>query len=309
MTQITAKLVAELREKTGAPMGECKKALTQTNGNMEDAIDWLRKTGVATAAKKSGRSAAEGLVGVAVSGATGALVEINAETDFVSRNAQFQDLVKNVAQVAVAKKGVIADINAAAYPVGSRNVADEITHTIATIGENMNFRRTASLSAKSGVVSCYIHNAIAPGMGKIGVLVALETAGDKTKAESLGKQIAMHVAAANPMALSSDQLDANVIAREKSVFSEQAAASGKPADIIAKMVEGRLRKFYEEVCLIDQVFVVDGETKISQVLANAAKDIGAPVTIGGYIRYAVGEGVAKEEKDFAAEVAAMVKTA
>jgi elongation factor Ts len=309
MTEITAKMVAELREKTGAPMGDCKKALVECGGKMEEAVDWLRKKGIATAAKKSGRAAAEGLVGVSVAGKTGALVEINAETDFVSRNAQFQELVKNVATVALAKNGVIADINAAPCPGSARNVADEITHAIATIGENMNFRRSAGLTAQNGIVASYIHNAIAPNMGKIGVLVALESTGDKAKLESLGKQIAMHIAAANPLALSADKLDPALIAREKSVFSEQATASGKPADIIGKMVEGRLRKYYEEVCLLEQLFVVDGENKISQVLANAAKDIGAPVTISGYIRFALGEGVEKEVKDFAAEVAAMAKIA
>ncbi len=309
MTEINAKMVAELREKTGAPMGDCKKALVECGGNIDQAVDWLRKKGIATAAKKSGRAAAEGLVGVGVSGQTGALVEINAETDFVSRNAQFQELVKNVVQVAVAKKGVMADINTAACPGSSRNVADEITHLIANIGENMNFRRSAALTAQNGAVASYIHNSIAPNMGKIGVLVALESTGDKAKLESLGKQIAMHIAAANPLALSSDKLDPALVAREKAVFSEQAAASGKPADIIGKMVEGRLRKYYEEVCLLDQLFVIDGENKISQVLANAAKDIGAPVTISGYVRFALGEGVEKEVKDFAAEVAAMAKIA
>jgi elongation factor Ts len=309
MTEINAKMVAELREKTGAPMGDCKKALVECGGNIDQAVDWLRKKGIATAAKKSGRAAAEGLVGVGVAGQTGALVEINAETDFVSRNAQFQELVKNVVQVAVAKKGVMADINAAPCPGSSRNVADEITHLIANIGENMNFRRSVALTAQNGAVASYIHNSIAPNMGKIGVLVALESTGDKAKLESLGKQIAMHIAAANPLALSSDKLDPALVAREKAVFSEQAAASGKPADIIGKMVEGRLRKYYEEVCLLDQLFVVDGENKISQVLANAAKDIGAPVTISGYVRFALGEGVEKEVKDFAAEVAAMAKIA
>lgn len=309
MTEITAKMVAELREKTGAPMGDCKKALVECGGKMEDAVDWLRKKGIATAAKKSGRAAAEGLVGVGVAGSVGALVEINAETDFVSRNAQFQELVKSVVAVALTKNGDVAAINAAACPGSSRNVADEITHAIATIGENMTFRRAAALTAQNGAVAAYIHNAIAPNMGKIGVLVALESTGDKTKLESLGKQIAMHIAAANPLALSSDKLDLALVAREKAVFSEQAAASGKPADIIGKMVEGRLRKYYEEVCLLDQLFVIDGENKISQVLANAAKDVGAAVTISGYVRYALGEGVEKEVKDFAAEVAAMAKTA
>ncbi|TAH32710.1 MAG: elongation factor Ts [Alphaproteobacteria bacterium] len=309
MTEITAKMVSELREKTGAPMGECKKALVETKGNIDEAIDWLRKKGIATAQKKSGRAAADGLVGVATSGNTGALVEVNAETDFVARNEQFQNMVRNITAVAIAKKGVLADINAASCPGTSRTVADEITHQIATIGENMNFRRAAALSATDGIVCSYMHGAIAPQLGKIGVLVALESKGDKAKLESVGKQIAMHIAAANPLALSSDKLDPALVAREKAVFSEQAAASGKPADIIGKMVEGRLRKYYEEVCLLEQIFVIDNETKISQVLANAAKDVGSPVSISGYLRFALGEGVEKEVKDFAAEVAAMAKTA
>ncbi len=309
MTEITAKMVGELREKTGAPMGECKKALVESNGNMEAAVDWLRAKGVATAQKKSGRAAADGLVGVASSGNIGALAEVNAETDFVARNEQFQNMVRNITGVAMAKKGVLADINAATYPGESRTVAEEITHQIATIGENMNLRRAATLSAADGIVCSYIHGAVAPQLGKIGVLVALESKGDKAKLESLGKQIAMHIAAANPVALSSDKVDPALVAREKAVFSEQAAQSGKPADIVAKMVEGRLRKYFEEVCLLEQIFVIDNENKITQVLANAAKDIGAPVTISGYLRFALGEGVEKEVKDFAAEVAAMAKTA
>ncbi len=308
MTEITAKLVSELRDKTGVSMMECKKALAETNGDMDKAVDLLRKKGQATAEKKGGRIAADGLIGMAVSGKEAALVEVNAETDFVAKNAEFQDMVLKVASLAIATKGDAEKIKSSAFGNGA-TVSEHITNLIAKIGENMSLRRAQIISVGNGVIAGYMHNASTPVLGKIGVLVALESSGDKAKLESLGKQIAMHVAAANPQALSPDKLDKAVVEREKAIFSEQAAASGKPADIIAKMVEGRLRKFYEEVCLLDQIFVVDGETKISKLLENAAKDIGAPVTISGYVRFALGEGIQKKETDFAAEVAAMAKTA
>ncbi len=308
MTEITAKLVSELRDKTGVSMMECKKALAETNGDMNKAVDLLRKKGQATAEKKGGRIAADGLIGMAVSGKEAALVEVNAETDFVAKNAEFQDMVLKVASLAIATKGDAEKIKSSAFGNGA-TVSEHITNLIAKIGENMSLRRAQIISVGNGVIAGYMHNASTPVLGKIGVLVALESSGDKAKLESLGKQIAMHIAAANPQALSPDKLDKAVVEREKAIFSEQAAASGKPADIIAKMVEGRLRKFYEEVCLLDQIFVVDVETKISKLLENAAKDIGAPVTISGYVRFALGEGIQKKETDFAAEVAAMAKTA
>ena len=308
MAEITAKLVSELREKTGAQMMECKKALQETGGDIEKAIDLLRKKGAASAEKKGSRVAADGLVGMAIEGVTGALVEVNAETDFVARNAQFQEMVQKIAFLAIEAKGDIEKTKSMAFGDGG-SVADHITKLIATIGENMTFRRSATLSVKSGVVAGYMHSAAGANIGKIGVLVALESNGDRVKLESVGKQIAMHIAAANPQALTSDKLDKALIEREKAIYVEQAMQSGKPKEIAEKMVEGRLRKFFEEVCLLDQVFIIDNETKISKVLENAGKEASAPVTISGYLRFALGEGVQKKETDFAAEVAAMVKTA
>jgi elongation factor Ts len=303
MAEITAALVKELREKSGAGMMDCKKALTENNGDIEAAVDWLRKKGLAAAAKKSGRVAAEGLVGVAASGNKGALVEINAETDFVGRNEQFQDFVRKTTEIAIAQNGDAEKIKAAAYP-GGGTVADKLTNLIATIGENMSYRRSIGLSVANGVVASYVHSATAPGLGKIGVLVALESTGDKEKLAALGKQLAMHVAAANPMSLSVSELDPAAIERERSVLAEQAKTSGKPDNVIAKMVEGRLRKFYEDVVLLEQVFVVDGESRVSAVVEKAAKEIGAPVKVAGFKRFALGEGIEKKADDFAAEVAA-----
>ena len=307
MAEITASLVKELREKTGAGMMDCKKALTQSGGDLEVAVDWLRKSGLAAAAKKAGRVASEGLVGVAASGTGGAIVEVNAETDFVARNETFQDYVTATAKLAVAAKGDIEKLKSAAYPGTGKSVSAQLTDLIATIGENMNLRRTAALEVKSGVVSTYVHSAVKPGLGKIGVLVALESTAPTAKLEELGKQLAMHVAAANPQALDRTGVSTADLAREKDILSEQARTSGKAEAIIEKMVEGRLRKYYEDVCLLEQVFVIDGESKVSAVVEKAAKDLGTPIKVTGFVRIALGEGIDKEEKDFASEVAAVLK--
>lgn len=306
---ITSAQVKELRELTGVGMMDCKKALTETDGDMEAAIDWLRTKGLAKAAKKAGRVAAEGLVGVAVEGTSGAVVELNSETDFVARNEAFQKLVADVAKLAVTEGESAESLAAATYPGKSHSVADEITEAIAKIGENMTLRRAAQVKVSDGVIGTYIHTAVADGLGKIGILVGLESTGDKAKLEELGRQIAMHIAATQPKALGPEGLNAEDVARERAVFEEQAKASGKPAEIVDKMVEGRLRKYYEEVCLLSQVYVIDGETRIEKVLENAAKDVGAPVKITAFERFALGEGVEKEESDFAAEVAATAGTA
>ncbi|MBL26609.1 MAG: elongation factor Ts [Rhodospirillaceae bacterium] len=306
MAEITASLVKELRDKTGAGMMDCKKALTETGGDVEAAVDWLRKKGVASAAKKASRVAAEGLVGVAVDGARGALVEVNSETDFVARNPEFQQLVSDIAGVALAEGGDLDRVLKAPYPGVDKNVADQVTEIVGRIGENMVVRRAAGLSVGTGVVAQYIHNAVTPGLGKIGVLVALESTGDAEKLSALGKQIAMHVAAAKPEAVTTADIDPTALQRERDVLSDQARASGKPDNIIEKMVEGRLRKYYEEVVLTEQIFVIDGETKVGKVVEQAAADIGAPVKIAGFVSFVLGEGVEKEETDFAAEVAAQV---
>lgn len=306
MAEITAALVKDLREKSGAGMMDCKKALMEVSGDIEAAIDWLRKKGLASAAKKAGRVAAEGLVGAAVSGTTGALVEINAETDFVARNDLFQTLVEETTKLALQADGGCASLAGTAFPGGEgRTVGEQITHLIATIGENMSLRRTAMLSVGKGVVASYVHTAVRPGLGKIGVLVALESEGDATKLETLAKQIAMHVAAANPQVLAVADVTPEAVEREKAIFADQARASGKPENIIEKMIVGRLGKFYEEIVLLEQTFVMDGETKIAKLLENAAKDVGAPVTLVGFVRYQLGEGIEKETSDFAAEVAAV----
>lgn len=297
MAQITASLVKDLRERTGAGMMDCKKALGETDGDIEAAVDWLRKKGLAAAAKKAGRIASEGLVGLLVDGNRGAVVEVNAETDFVSRNEKFQAFVRTVAGIALAQNGDLEAVKTAAYPGTGRTVTEELTQLIATIGENMSLRRAAVLSVEQGVLGAYLHNVVADGLGKIAVLVALKGA-DGAKAAPVAKQVAMHVAAANPQSVSRADLDPTVVEREKNVLIEQSRASGKPEAIIEKMVEGRLRKFYEEVCLVDQVFVIDGESKVGQVAE------GAGATVEGFVRYALGEGLAKRDEDFAAEVAA-----
>jgi elongation factor Ts len=307
MAEITAALVKELREKSGAGMMDCKKALIENNGDIEQAIDWLRKKGLSAAAKKSGRIAAEGLVAVASEGNKAAIVEVNAETDFVARNAQFQAYAGTVAKLALNSGNSLEVLQAEKYPDSGRSVQEELTHLVATIGENMSLRRVKQVSVPQGIVASYIHNAVAPNAGKIGVLVALESTGDAAKLTALGKQIAMHVAATNPQSLSTADLDPASIARERAVLEDQAKTSGRPPEVIAKMVEGRLRKFYEEVVLSEQTFVVDGETKVAKVVENAAKEIGAPIRLAGFVRFALGEGIEKKSEDFAAEVAAQLR--
>lgn len=300
---ITATLVKDLREKTGAGMMDCKKALTETNGNFEDAIDWLRKKGLSAAAKKSGRVAAEGLTAVAVNGLVGAAVEVNSETDFVARNDKFQVMVSGISALAI-NASDIESLKAMKMPSG-RTVEEEIVENIATIGENLSLRRMESVKVNDGVVASYTHNAVVDGLGKIAVLVALESNGDKSKLNALGKQIAMHIAAARPQSLNVESLDQSLIARERDIFFEQSRASGKPDNIIEKMVDGRIRKFYEEAVLLEQVFVIDGKTKIREVLENAAKEMNATIELKSFVRFELGEGIVQEEKDFAAEVAAV----
>lgn len=305
MAEITAALVKDLREKTGAGMMDCKKALAETGGDLDAAIDWLRKKGLSAASKKAGRVAAEGLVAVAVKDNSGAIVEVNSETDFVGRNPQFQALASGVAAVALSTGDDVAKIEAAAFPGSSRNVKDEVTHAIATIGENMTLRRAKKLTVDGGVVVSYVHSALADGLGKLGVLVALKSTGKREVLEQIGKQLAMHIAAANPQSLSTKDLDQNLVERERTVLTEQAAGSGKPADIIAKMVEGRIRKFYQEVVLLEQTFVIDGETPVGKAVEKASKDAGAPIEVTGFVRFQLGEGIEKKADDFAAEVAKM----
>ena len=307
MAEITASLVKELREKTGAGMMDCKKALSETQGDLEKAIDWLRTKGLSAAAKKAGRLAAEGLVGVIANGNRGAVIEVNAETDFVGRNETFQKFVSAAARAALDTGGDMTRIAAAPFPGTGRDIQGELTHMIATIGENMSLRRAASISVSDGVVVAYVHNAVAPELGKIGVLVALESSGDKTKLAHLAKQLAMHVAAANPQSLTVAELDLAAIERERAVLTEKASQSGKAADIIAKMVEGGLRKFHQEVVLLEQLFVIDGKSRVSKVVDEAGKQVGAPVRLAGFLRFALGEGIEKKSEDFAAEVAAQLK--
>ncbi len=305
MTAITASLVKELRDKTGAGMMDCKKALTESDGDMEAAIDWLRKKGLSKAAKKADRIAAEGLVGVKSDGKIGAVVEINSETDFVARNEQFQKMVGEITELALSVGGDLDRLLGAKISDGSMSVEDYVKEMVATIGENMTVRRTAALSVDEGVVSAYVHNKSADGMGKIGVLVALESSGDNEKLTDLGRQLAMHVAAASPLALTPEELDSDVIDRERAIYLEQAKASGKPAEIVEKMVEGRLRKeFFQQVVLLQQTFVIDGKATVEQAVKTSEKTIGAPVAIAGFVRFALGEGIDKQEDDFAAEVAA-----
>lgn len=305
MAEITAALVKELREKTGAGMMDAKTALVENKGDIEASVDWLRKKGLAKAAKKSGRTAAEGLIALVAEGGKGAVVEVNSETDFVARNEQFQGFARKCAAIALSGADT-AEKLAAALCDGGKSVQDTLTALIATIGENMTLRRAASLSVSKGVVSGYIHNAVADGLGKIGVLVALESEGDTAKLQELGRKIAMHIAAARPEYLDSSSVDPQALEREKNILRDQVKDSGKPAEIVEKMIEGRLRKFYEEVCLVDQIFVIDGESKISKVIEDSAKGIGAPVKLAAFVRFQLGEGIEKEVTDFAAEVAAAV---
>lgn len=303
---ISASAIKELRETTGAGMMDCKKALSESNGDMEAAVDWLRKKGLASAAKKAGRVAAEGLVGVSAKddGSAAAMVEINSETDFVARNEQFQQLVDVASHYALEVEGELDRLLAHECPKAGKAVSDVVTETIATIGENIQLRRSAMLSVTPGVVASYVHGAIKPGMGKIGVLVALESEGDRDRLLSFGKQLAMHIAAASPLSLTREGVDASAIERERDIFREQALASGKPENIVEKMVEGRIRKFYEEVVLPEQEYVIEGKIKVSEAVDNAAKELGTPVTIAAFERFALGEGIEKSNgDDFATEVA------
>lgn len=300
MAEITASLVKELREKTGAGMMECKKALNETNGDLEAAIDWLRKKGLSVAAKKAGRIASQGLVGLAVDGNKGVVVEVNSETDFVARNDEFQGFVKGAVDVALAGANTLDALKDA--PMGEKTVADTLTDLIAKIGENMNLRRVDGLSVSEGVVVPYIHTAITSNLGKIGVLVALESKADTAQLQDLAKKIAMHVAAAAPRYLTIADVDEAALAREKAIFEEQARASGKPANIIEKMVEGRLRKFYEEVVLMEQAFIMDPDKKIKDIISESEKSFGNPIVLKSFVRYSLGEGLEKKTEDFAEEV-------
>jgi elongation factor Ts len=304
MTAISATMVKDLRDKTGAGMMDCKAALNETAGDMEAAVDWLRAKGLAKAAKKAGRVAAEGLIGLAADAKQAALVEVNSETDFVARNDKFQGMVKTIAADALKVKGNAEALAKAKFGAGKISVADHLKEMIGSIGENMTLRRSAYVTVKNGVVSSYMHNSIAPGLGKIGVIVALESDGDAETLKNFGKQVAMHIAAANPQAITVESLDPAAVARERAVLTEQAKESGKPAPVIEKMVEGRLRKFYEDVVLLSQAFVHDPETTVAKALAAAEKDAGAPIKIVGFHRFALGEGIDRPESDFAAEVAA-----
>lgn len=308
MATITATMVKNLRDTTGAGMMDCKNALKETDGDMEAAIDWLRAKGLSKAAKKAGRVASEGLVGIALDGTRGAIVEINSETDFVARNDQFQALVRQSAMLALEAGGDIEALRAASYPGAGKSLDEHLSELVGTIGENMSARRTQLLSVETGIVAGYVHNAAADGLGRLGVLVALESAGDQEKVMAFGRQLAMHVAATNPSSVTTDDLDAEEVAREKAILLEQARQTGRPENIIEKMVEGRLRKYFEEVVLVSQTFVIDGENTVEKAVENAAEEIGAPIKITGFVRFALGEGIEKKQADFAEEVAAAVKT-
>jgi elongation factor Ts len=306
MAEISASLVKELREKTGAGMMDCKRALSETAGDLENAVDWLRKKGLSAAAKKAGRTAAEGLIGVAIKGNVGAMVEVNAETDFVARNDTFQKFVATVAELALTHVD-LDRLKVAPYPGSGRKVEEELTHLIATVGENMSIRRMARLHVPHGVVMSYVHNAVAPTLGKIGVLVALESTASPERLGGVGRQIAMHVAAARPQYLDIAAVPKADLDRERDVLREQARTSGKPDKVIEQMVEGRLRKFYEETVLLEQIFVIDNETKVAKIIDAAAKELGGPVKIAAFERLVLGEGIEKDTTDFAAEVAATLK--
>ena len=305
MAQITAALVKELRERTGAGMMDCKKALGENDGDMELAIDWLRNKGLAAAAKKAGRVASEGLVGLASGDGIGVLAEVNSETDFVAKNETFQEFVKAVANMAMDAEGDFDKAMATAFPGGEGTLADEAAKMVGTIGENIQVRRMTALKANPGVVATYMHNATAAGVGKIGVLVGLKSEGDKDQLMALGKQLSMHIAATNPRAATTAELDPAIVEKERTFLIEQAKESGKTQEIAEKMVEGRIRKFFSEVVLAEQTFVIDNETKIAQVIENAAKEIGSPIELVGFARLELGEGIEKKEEDFAAEVAAV----
>ena len=306
MANITATMVKDLRDKTGAGMMDCKNALNETGGDMEAAIDWLRKKGISKAAKKAGRAAAEGLVGVAVDAGTGVLLEVNAETDFVAKNDEFKTFVKDASKLALKEGGNLEKLLAS--PMGSSTVQQTLTGLVAKIGENMSVRRAAALSVNPGVVAAYVHNASSPELGNIGVLVGLKSTADREKLSALAKNIAMHVAAASPLALTREHLDKAVVEREYNIQKDIALQSGKPEAVVEKMMEGRMRKYYEEVVLMQQIYMLDGETPIAKLIEKASKDLGAPVEIEGFVRFKVGEGIEKADADFADEVAQMAGT-
>ena len=289
MAQITADLVRQLRERTGAGMMDCKKALNDTDGDIDAAVDWLRKKGLSQAAKKAGRTAAEGLVGVHAEGTKGAAVEVNCETDFVARNENFQAFVAELAKLAYDQEAETDALMQATFPSTGRKVEDELTQQIAALGENMKISRAKVMKVSQGAVAAYVHNQLAPNQGKIGVLVALEAGAAPDKLEATAKQVAMHVAAVNPAAISQDQIDPQLVEREKQVLKDQARESGKPENIIEKMVEGRMRKFYEENALLDQTFVVDGESRVGDMLDKLGKDLGTEIKVTGMVRYQLGE--------------------
>jgi elongation factor Ts len=307
MAEITAALVKELREKTGAGMMDCKKALAENNGDIEAAADWLREKGILKAAKKADRVAAEGLVGIASSGKAAALVEVNSETDFVARNEGFQKAVRGIADVALKNDGDVLKVAHAPSPDGDGTVNEMLQRLVATIGENMNLRRAAAMSVNDGVVATYIHNAAADGLGKIGVLVALESTGDKSVLTDIGRKVAMHVASMKPLAATTAELDPKVVEKEKQILTAQAAESGKPANVIEKMVEGRIRKFYQESVLVEQAFVMDPDVTVGKYIEKRAADAKAPVKLKGFVKFEVGEGIEKAVSDFAAEVASFAK--
>jgi len=306
MSTVTAAMVKELRDRTGAGMMDCKKALAETNGDIEAAADWLRKKGLAAASKKASRVAAEGLVGVATAGNKGACVEVNAETDFIARNDQFQAYVSTLAKIALDEGANPDALKAASYPGTGNTVETELTNLIATIGENMTFRRAELMEVKQGVVASYVHNQTAEGLGRIGVLVGLESTGDTKRLYEVARQIAMHVAATNPQSAFIHELDQALVAKERAVHEDMAKASGKPAEFLDKMIDGRMRKYYEQVVLIEQEFVMGPDKRVKDVLEDAAKELGTPVELKGFIRFGLGEGIEKEETDFAAEVAAQL---
>ena len=307
MAEITAAAVKELRERTGAGMMDCKKALAEAGGEMEQAVDWLRAKGLAAAAKKAGRTAAEGLVGVAVEGNRGAVVEVNSETDFVAKNEQFQNFVREVASLALTSGGDVDILAGSQFP-GGGTVAEALTNNIATIGENQSLRRASVLEVGEGAVVTYVHNSVAPGLGKIGVLVALESAAPADVLQPLGKQLAMHIAAANPLALDADSLSPTLVERERGIAMEKAKESGKPANIVEKMVEGSIAKFRKDNALLSQLFVIDNKTPVAEVVAATAKEAGTGIELKGFVRFQLGEGIEKKESDFAAEVAAAAGT-
>ena len=306
MAEITAKLVKELREKSGVGMMDAKKALVENNGDMEASMDWLRTKGLAKAAKKADRVAAEGLVAINAAGTSAAVIEVNSETDFVARNEQFQTFVTDLAGIAADANGDIAALAGMTYPGGEKPVSEVLTDNIATIGENMSLRRVADLSVENGVIATYMHNSVAPNLGKIGVLVAMESTGDAAKLEALGSDIAKHIAAMNPAALDDSSLDPAVVERERAVLTEQARESGRPEEVIAKMIQGRMAKFLKEVCLVEQPLVTDAEGRsVKDCVAALGKELGADVTLKGYVRMQLGDGIEKKEENFAEEVAAV----